>query len=133
MRVVLGDRSVWAFDTAGNQVWRYRTSSALSMQPTAHNGVLYVAIPGEGLTAFEGTTGKVLWKSPKVLGTVVGTRAGRLVVHSQDSVTLLNPTSGDIVEQIGIPGIVRVTTDQFDDGAVFAVSSKGSVAKLRAR
>ncbi len=85
------DRSMWAFDTAGNRLWRYRTSSPLSAQPTAHGGVVYEDIPGQGLTAFEEPTGRVLWSSARVTGTVIGTRHGKLLVSKGEMLTLVDP------------------------------------------
>ncbi len=127
------DRSVWAFDTAGNELWRHRTSTPLSAQPTAHNGALYVAIPGEGLTAFEGSNGKVLWNVPSIMGTVIGTNHGNLVVYGRERVTTLNAASGTIVAQADVPGVVRITTDKFDDGNLYAVSDRAIVAKFTVR
>jgi outer membrane protein assembly factor BamB len=124
------DRSVWAFDTRGNLLWRHRTSTPLTAQPTAHNGVLYVSIPTQGLTAFDQATGKVLWQQPNVQGTVIATRGGRLLVREENGLTLLHPSRGDIVERISTPGIVRIDTDKFVDGNLYAVSNKAVAAKF---
>jgi hypothetical protein len=124
------DQSVWAFDTTGYTVWRHRTSSKLSTQPTAHNGALYVDIPGEGLTAFEETSGKVLWNAPNVNGTVVAARNGKLLVRKGQTMTMIDPGRGDILERIETPGIVRVVFDQFDDGRMYLVNQQGNVAKM---
>jgi outer membrane protein assembly factor BamB len=124
------DRSVWAFDSSGQFVWRYRTSSPLAAQPTAHGGVLYMDIPGQGMTAFEEMTGKVLWTSPNVNGTVIGSRAGKLIVQKGQSLTLVDTSRGDILERVSTPGVVKFIVDKFDDGRIYAVNDKANVAKF---
>jgi outer membrane protein assembly factor BamB len=124
------DRSVWAFDTAGNRLWRYRTSSPLTAQPTAHGGVVYVDIPGQGLTAFEEPTGRVMWSSAKVSGTVIGSRHGKLLVNKGETLTLVDPARGDVLEQITVPNLKKIVVDNFDDGKIYAVNNHGVVAKF---
>ena len=124
------DRSVWAFDANGASVWRFRTSSPLTTQPTVHNGVLYVDIPSMGLTAFEAVSGRVLWNSPNVNGTGIGTRSGRLLVLKGQTLTLADAGRGDVVERINTPGIVKIIVDAFDDGRIYAVNDRSNVAKL---
>ena len=127
------DRSIWAFNSTGNQEWRHRTSSPLTAQPTAHKGVLYVSIPSEGLTAFEQATGKVLWKNANVNGTVIATRGGRLLVQTDKELVTLQPQGGEIVERIPTQGMVRFVTDKFDDGNLYVVSDKANLAKFTPR
>lgn len=124
------DRSVWGFDPSGYNIWRHRTSSPLRTQPTAHNGVLYVDIPGNGLTAFEEGTGKVMWKAPNVNGTVIASRNGKLLVRSGETITLVDPSRGDILERISTPGIAKIVFDQFDDGRMYLVNEHSNVAKM---
>jgi len=124
------DRSVWGFDGTGYNIWRHRTSSPLMTQPTAHNGVLYVDIPGNGLTAFEGGTGKILWKAPNVNGTVIAARSGKLLVRKGQTITMVDPTHGDILERINTPGIVKIVFDKFDDGRMYLVNEHSNVAKM---
>ncbi len=124
------DRSVWAFDTAGNRLWRYRSSSPLSAQPTAHGGVLYVDIPGQGLTAFEEPTGRVMWSSARVGGTVIATRHGKLLVNKGETLTLVDPSRGDMIEQITVPHLKKIVVDSFDDGKIYAVNNHGVIAKF---
>jgi outer membrane protein assembly factor BamB len=127
------DRSVWAFDVSGQLMWQHRTSTPLRAQPTVHAGTLYVDIPGNGLTAFEGATGKVLWKSPNANGTVIGMRGGRLLVHKDRTLLLVDAAGGDVQERISIPNVVRLTTDAFVDGRLYAVSDRAVLAKFQPR
>jgi outer membrane protein assembly factor BamB len=124
------DRSVYAMDTGGTVIWRHRTSSPLSVQPTAHNGVLYVDIPKEGLTAFEEATGKVLWGNPGISGVVIGTRNSKLLVHKGHTLMLVDPAHGDVLESINVPNVVKMVLDKFDDGHIYAVNEKATMAKF---
>jgi hypothetical protein len=42
----------------------------------------------------------------------------------------LNPSDGAIIERAATPGIVRITTDKFDDGNLYAVSQRATVARF---
>jgi hypothetical protein len=124
------DRSVWGFDGTGYNIWRHRTSSPLLTQPTAHNGVLYVDIPGNGLTAFEENTGRIIWKAPNVNGVVIAARNGKLLVRHGNTITMIDPARGDILERISTPGIAKITFDKFDDGRMYLVNEHSNVAKM---
>jgi outer membrane protein assembly factor BamB len=124
------DQSVWAFDPSGLLRWRVRTSSPLRVQPTADGSSVYCFVPGQGLTAFDAETGRTLWTSPKTVGTVVATRAGRLVVWGASGVSLLDATRGDVMETADIEGIKMIRADKFADGALYIVNANGSVSKL---
>lgn len=127
------DRSVWALDAGGNELWRHRTSTPLTAQPTAHKGVLYETIPGDGLTAFDEGSGKVLWNNKAVSGTVVATNHGSLLVQGDQRLVTLNPADGSVIADVATPGIVKVMPGAFDDGAVYAVSDRAMVAKFNVR
>jgi outer membrane protein assembly factor BamB len=124
------DRSVWCFNTTGHQEWRHRTDAPLRTQPAVHNGTLWVSIPSQGLVAFEAGTGKVKWTQANVQGTVIGTRGGHLVVRTDDGLATLNPVDGAIVERTMTPGIVKITTDKFEDGNLYAVSDKAALGRF---
>jgi len=124
------DRSVWCFNPTGLEVWRHRTDSPLRLQPTAFGGTLWVSVPTQGLKAFEGATGNVKWTNPNVQGTVIGMRSGRLVVRTSDGLATLNPADGAIMERAAVAGIVKVVTDKFEDGNLYAVSDKAVLGRF---
>jgi outer membrane protein assembly factor BamB len=124
------DRSVWCFNSNGVEVWRHRTDAPLRIQPAAFGGTLWASVPSQGLMAFDGPTGKVKWTNPNVQGTVIGLRGGRLVVRTSDGIATLNPVDGAIMERAATPGIVRIITDKFEDGNVYAVSDKSTVGRM---
>lgn len=126
------DQSVWAFSATGENLWRHRTSVQLTDQPAAVGGALYVSIPGSGLTAFDGPTGNVRWTA-KVGGTVIGTQKGNLLVRTADGLAVVAPATGDVLQQVMTPGVVRVSTDQFADGNLYAVSDRAILAKFTPR
>jgi len=131
------DQSVWAFDQQGQVQWRHRTPVRLTVRPAVRAGTLYVEIPGSGLTAFEGATGKVLWTASDVRGTVIGARAGHLLVlessGSRSTLVTLDPARGDVLERVSLPGVVSITTDAFEDGRLYAVSDRAVLAKFAPR
>lgn len=136
------DQSVWAFEPNGRQLWRHRTAGRLTTSPTVWNGTVFVDVPGAGLVALDAATGQAKWgekggdgsEKSRAKGTVIATRAGRLLVHdaSGNTLTLVDPETGDIVKEISIKGIDRIVTDTFNDGALYAVSGNLRVAKFTA-
>jgi len=131
------DQSVWAFarDT-GNQVWRYRTQSRLTDQPTFHDGRVYQAIPGEGLVAINADNGTVLWTSKGVRGSVISARSGspgRLLVWDGQDAILLDAARGDEIERVSLQDVRAIRVAPFVDGNVYTVSSKGVVEKYAPR
>jgi len=127
------DQSVWAFAPTGAQLWRYRTPNPLTAQPVAHDGVLYCDLGEEGLTAFNASTGEVIWRNPAVHGNVVGVRAGRLIVWHGSTATTIDPARGDIVDRIDMPGVTKIAPDAFVDGNMYAISDRAVVAKFMIR
>lgn len=124
------DQSVWAFTPSGQALWRYRTNNPLSQQPTVHGAVLYQDLGALGLTAFDTASGVVKWHSKGVHGTVIGARQGNLLVWDGIGLSTVDPTRGDQIERVALPGIVRLVPDGFDDGSIYAVSDKGVFAKF---
>jgi hypothetical protein len=114
-------------------VWRYRTSAPLTFQPTFHDDVLYCAVPGTGLLAFDGASGKVKWTSTGTVGTVVGSRKGNLLVWDGSRLSLVDRGNGDTLASYAMPGVQHVLTDAFADGNVFVISSSGIIAKFAPR
>ncbi|HYE63372.1 MAG TPA: PQQ-binding-like beta-propeller repeat protein [Phycisphaerales bacterium] len=124
------DRSIWCFNTTGLEEWRVRTDAPLRLQPTAHNGTLWVSIPGGGLTALDTATGKQRWANPNVQGTVIGTRSGRLLVRTENGLVTLNHADGSIVDRTTTPGITNIAVDKFEDGNLYAISSQATVGRF---
>jgi outer membrane protein assembly factor BamB len=127
------DQSVWAFDAAGRNLWRYRTSNPLSKRPAVANGTLYVDLGAESLTAFDAASGAVKWRAKDVHGEVILIRNGRLLVWDGRGVSLVEPSTGDRLARVELPGVVRLVPDAMEDGHLYAVSSKGVFAKFTPR
>jgi outer membrane protein assembly factor BamB len=129
------DHSLYAFSPASpTPVWRHRTDTPLRHEPAYHNGVVYCAVDGTGLVAFDarGFNGnaKELWTSPGVIGTVVGMRKGRLLVWTGTEGILIDPADGSIVDRATLSKVNMLKTDAFVDGNLYAVSEDGVVVKL---
>ena len=127
------DQSIYAFDaTSVKRIWRKRTPHPITDQPAAHNGRLYVAIPGEGFVALNGATGDTIWTAPDVHGKAIGIRNGLLLVWNGAVATLIDDRRGDVVESVAIPGLKTLKMTTFVDGDLYAVSPNGVVAKYTA-
>jgi outer membrane protein assembly factor BamB len=125
------DQSLYAFAPRGaQQVWRYRTSAPLRVQPTAFKDRVYCAIPELGLTAFDANTGKVLWSIKDFSGVIVASNKGGLLGFDGTSGVLINPSRGDVIERIKLPGVASLQTDTFENGNLYAISTSGVVAKF---
>lgn len=129
------DHSLYAFAPSGpTPVWRKRTDTPLRHQPTYHNGVVYCAIDGTGLVAFDarGDNGnaKELWTAPNIIGSVIGMRNGRLLVWTGSEGVLIDPADGAIVDRAKLARVNMLKTDTFVDGNLYAVSADGVVVKL---
>jgi len=134
------DQSVYAFDADGSLAWRYPSPDRLTDAPTVHSPsgdpaetVLYVNIPSEGMTAFDGPTGEVLWQNPGVDGTMVTARDGDPVVVSGDVVTLLDNRDGSVIERFAVDGLERVIADAPSDGILYALGADGHIARFTPR
>ena len=127
------DQSLYAYAPNGAQAWRYRTPSKLTDSPAYHDGTVYCAIPGQGMTAFDLATGAVKWSTPDVRGTMIGVRAGRLVAWDGAFMATLEPQTGSIIERVELPGVKLVALDKFVDGNMYAVNSAGVVGKFLPR
>ncbi|HRQ74203.1 MAG TPA: PQQ-binding-like beta-propeller repeat protein, partial [Phycisphaerales bacterium] len=95
-----------------------------------HQGVVYVGTDDRGLLALDAATGAERWAAAGVSGTVIGVRAGRLLVFSGTEAFTLDPDTGDIVERASLPGVAILRPDAFVDGNLYAVSAQGVVAKF---
>src|SRR5690606_12182537 len=70
MYVASLDQSVYGFAARGSSWdWRLRTDQPITEQPVLLDGVLYVDIPGEGLTALDPAyNGERIWSNAGVSG-----------------------------------------------------------------
>jgi len=124
------DQSVWAFDFTGALAWRYRTSVPLKDQPTLHGDVLYVNVPGQGLTALNATDGHVRWISKAAAGTVIAVRNKQLIAWDGTSAYTIDPDRGDVYDKVELPNIQSIKLDAFDNGNAYAVDGRGVVSKF---
>jgi outer membrane protein assembly factor BamB len=124
------DQSLWAFEPGGTVRWRYRTEHSLENQPTFHDGAVYLDVPRAGLVAIDARSGDQRWAASDVRGTVVAVRSGMLVVFHRGSVTLVDPADGAVVGRETVGDVDRLVPDGFVDGALYAVSDSGTVARF---
>ena len=124
------DQSVWAFDETGREPkWRVRLEDPIREQPRYHDGRLYVVLPKEGLTCFDGGTGKRIWTTKGVAGSAVAMRSGRLIVWDGTVVSVIDAGRGDVIERLALPGVDWLISEDFGDGNLYAVSLRGEVSK----
>lgn len=124
------DQSLWAFNTQGDMLWRFRTPQPLRVQPTAALGKVFCEIPGAGLTALDGATGEIAFVNANVRGTVIASRQGKLMVWDGRDVVLIDAARGDEIERVSLPGVTRLEVTGFDDPVIYAVSDRGVVARF---
>lgn len=130
MYVASLDQSIYAFARSnGQRLWRYRTESPISAQPTLHKGVLYVYVPREGMVALDTRTGSLLWTNPDLKGEIVAMRKGNLLLWDGKAFTTVDPERGDPIDSIPFPGVAMLRFDTFEDGNLYTVSPKGVVQK----
>ncbi len=128
------DQSVYAIEVrTGATRWRHRTERPIVEQPALHEGRLYVTIPEQGLTCFDGSSGDVLWSNRELGGSVVAVREGRLIVWDGNSASSVETARGEVVERIELAGVKKLVSDPFVDGALYAVTGDGRVSKFTAR
>jgi outer membrane protein assembly factor BamB len=142
MFVASTDQSLYAFAPETNTyLWRYRTASPLTIQPTYHDGVLYCAVPGEGLIAFDvsenainaGTLGTKLWTNKTLLGEVIASQRNDLIVWDGTTITRIDAKRGDVLATATLPGITDLVPGGFVDGDMYAVGKKGQLLKFGSR
>ncbi|MCC5787193.1 MAG: PQQ-binding-like beta-propeller repeat protein [Phycisphaerales bacterium] len=125
------DQAIYAFNpVGGSRVWRVPTPHPLRVQPTAHDGVLYVETREDGIIAFDQQTGQRLWANAEARGTVVGMRNNKLLSFDGSHIHVLYPRTGAVERSIRAEGVGRVFTDEFVDGNLYLVGSRGGVARF---
>ena len=128
------DQSAYAFVPGEDaHLWRYRTESELTTQPTIEGGVFYVSVPEYGLVALDPEEGSERWVGPDAEGEVIATRAGSLIVWDGQTIKSVDPTNGDVITAFEIPGLVTLEADEFHDGSLFGVTRAGAVIRMTPR
>ncbi|MBX3324042.1 MAG: PQQ-binding-like beta-propeller repeat protein [Phycisphaeraceae bacterium] len=128
------DQSLYAFTPGFDKhAWRYRTNEALMIQPTYHNGVVYLTVPGTGLVALDAATGSERWIGSDAGGEVIAMRAGSLIVWDGRSVKSVDPTNGDVISTCPAPGISLVKANRFDEGSLFALTRNNAIIRFSPR
>ncbi len=132
------DQHLWAFDlNTGRNTWRYLTEDPLSDGPVLLDDHVYQQIPSEGLVCFEARPidapdGVVVWKAPQVGGSVVGRRAGNLLVwdREQRRLELVTAHQGAAALSIDLPGTKFLLTNTRQSTDLFAAGNDGRVVRL---
>lgn len=131
MFVASTDQSLYAFRAEDARVaWRHLTPSPITEAPVYHEGVLYCSFVDSGLTAFEATSGKVLWVSDDQFGEVIGVRNGRLMVFDGVSLVALDAQRGVVLDKINLSNVHEIASSPFVDGSIYLTSREGVVAKF---
>lgn len=130
MYVASLDQSLYAFNTAGQTVWRKRTSKPVFGQPTLVGPTLYCTIADSGFTAFDAASGKERWSNKDVGGTAIGLRNKRLLVWDGKTLSLVDENNGGTIERVEFPGVLRFSLDKFADGNLYAVNRAGVIGKF---
>lgn len=135
------DQSVWAFRLVdGRQMWRERFQSPLTDDPKLIDNVLYQAVPNEGLTAINATTGQRIWQNPEVEGGTVITRihSRELIVWDRDNGSdaygstfyRVDQRSGAVLGKVHTKWIYHADATSVDDGDIYGLSRAGRIIKL---
>ncbi len=132
------DQHLWAFDLdTGRNTWRYLTEDPLSEGPVLLGDQVYQQIPREGLVCFEAEPvdapdGVVVWKASQVRGSVVGRRAGNLLVWDKEQrrLELVTAEQGAVALRLDLPGIKFLLTNTRQSTDLFAAGNDGRVVRL---
>ncbi|MAY73797.1 MAG: hypothetical protein CMJ31_03560 [Phycisphaerae bacterium] len=128
------DQSVYAFQPSEALLrWRYRTAARLDRPIALHEGVLYVPVPGQGLTALDAATGDVIWISKDVSGSVIAVRNGELIAFEAGHAQVIDARRGDVLEDIDLAGFERLIPTAFVDAPIYALGASGAVARFEPR
>jgi outer membrane protein assembly factor BamB len=130
------DQSVYAFAPTGQLLWRHRTASPLTVQPTLHNDRLYVGIVGEGLVAFDAASGEQVWRAPDLAGVTIVAQSRQGLIgfdpRTEDAF-VIETGSGDIIERVQLRGVQSLKADRFEGGNLYALTRSGVLAKFQPR
>jgi outer membrane protein assembly factor BamB len=125
------DHSLYAIAPSGQIVWRHRTDAPLRQAPMFHDNRVYCDL-GEsgGMTAFDATTGKVIWNNQEVSGRIFALRKGKLVGFDGARGYTLDPRKGLLIDRVDLVGVSAIRTEGFADAPVFVASSGGVITRL---
>jgi outer membrane protein assembly factor BamB len=134
--VTSSDQSVYAFEArTGDQLWRFRTPTALLGAPTYYDRAVYVDIPGSGLTALESSSGRPAWTSDSVKGRVIGVVKGRLLVWDAagGDMAIVDRKDGSVFERAHLDGVRVLSTDGLVDPVLYVATAGGVLERLSPR
>ena len=104
------DQSLYAINAADpvSLAWRVRTEMPLNRQPMYGQGKLILVVPGSGLTALSGDTGKPLWTVPAIDADPVAMSNNRILVRTGEQLISLEAATGQEIARITIKGLQQV-------------------------
>ncbi|MFN8729515.1 MAG: PQQ-binding-like beta-propeller repeat protein [Planctomyces sp.] len=126
------DQSVYAIGVRDGLRWRVRTDRELRAGLAYHDGRVYVSVPGVGLAALDAATGKRIWAAQGVDGTVIGIRAGTLIVWNGSTITSVD-ADGAVIDRRELGSALKVRTDSFVDGSLYISDDAGQIRKYSPR
>lgn len=128
------DQSIYCISPSSTILWQHRTSAPITVQPASMGGRVYATITDgnndTGLLCLDSASGKKLWFTKGVSGTVFATRSGALLVRTASGVTSVDAKRGDVLETISLPGVRSITPDGLSDGNLYVASNSGLIVKF---
>ncbi|MHC4995393.1 MAG: outer membrane protein assembly factor BamB family protein [Planctomycetota bacterium] len=131
------DQSLYALTIgAGTQRWRHYGQGPLTETPEDIQGVILQKDNRQGLVALNGSTGQILWTNEK-LGdaSILQVVDGILMVHRKKahSIAMVSLNDGQIAQEVVIPAVHHVISDNKNGGNLYAMRVNGLVMKLSPR
>lgn len=104
----------WQGSVAGKRPGRaYASFSDLTGSPVVAGGMVYAGASGGGLSAFDLTTGKMVWTSPDgALNRVVVEGGALFLVNDEDQLLKLDAGSGQEIWRIDLPYFEKTRKDK---------------------
>ncbi len=128
------DQSIYAIAPSGNMAWQYRTSAPISVPMSCFSGRVYATVTDSnndsGLLCLDSASGKRVWFTKGVNGTVIATRGSTLLVRTSSGITTIDAKRGDVLERIALPGVRSITPDTAADGNLYVASDSGVIVKF---
>ena len=127
--IISGDRKLEAFNAAtGAHLWSFTSKvEGLNISPAAANGVVYYPSDGR-LYAFDGTTGKILWRAVPGAGYAPAVANGVVYTSTDGGLMAFNVKTGRLLWSYLIPynqqGSV-VCSVTIDNGMLYVGTSYG--------
>jgi outer membrane protein assembly factor BamB len=130
------DQSIYALNIPdASRRWQVRTDRPLSGASSYADGKVFIAVPDRGLMALDAKSGKQLWLAPRVSGSVIGQRGGRLLTWDGVSKIFrtIDPSTGAVVATLNVPSASIVRLSKPIDGDLYVVTARGEISKFTAR